>query len=236
MDVGHLDEFRRRGHACFAQLGWDEREAEPGEDAFLVGRVGQRLVRGDPLRRAGRSDELGAEARRLGDDQLDRHALDRHAQCTSVTAFDDRDDLRQRLELLQHGGVAWDDDGQPLRGVAPAARVARGDSAKRLGDRLDERPAAVQEQRPGRGGTQLPRQCGAQLALGLGPDPRHLLKASGVGRLAQLRERADPEHPPDLKHPLDRDAEEAPEPGQLRRDLALELLQLGDLARLDQLE
>ena len=80
------------------------------------------------------------------------------------------------------------------------------------------------------------RQRRPQLALGLGPDPRHLLQSSGLGRLAELRERADAEHASDLEHALDRDAEEAPEPGQLRRDLALELLQLGDLAGLDQLD
>jgi hypothetical protein len=75
----------------------------------------------------------------------------------------------------------------------------------------------------------------SQLALGLRPDPRHLLQPSAVSRLAQLRERADAEHPPDLEHALDRDAQEACEAGELRRDLALELPQLGDLAGLDQL-
>ena len=235
-DLGHLDELGRLGRAGLAQLGRDERQAERGEDALLVGRVGQRLVRGDPLGRAGRADELGAQARRLGDDQLDRHALDRHAERAPVAALDDRHDLRQGLEPLQHRPVARDDDGEPLRRVAPAARVARRDPAERLGDRLDERPAAVQQQRSRCCGLWLSRQRRAQLALGLGPDPRHLLQPSGLGRLAQLRERADAEHAADLEHALDRDAEEAPEPGELRRDLALELLQLGDLAGLDQLD
>ena len=129
-----------------------------------------------------------------------------------------------------------DDDREPLRRVAPAARVAGRDPAERLGDRLDERPAAVQQQRRRCCGLRFSRQRRAQLALGLGPDPRHLLQPSGLGRLAQLRERADAEHASDLEHALDRDAEEAPEPGELRRDLALELLQLGDLAGLDQLD
>ena len=68
-----------------------------------------------------------------------------------------------------------------------------------------------------------------------GPIARHLLQAPGLGRLPQLSERAHAEHPADLQHPLDRDAEEAPEPGELGRHLALELLQLCDLARLDEL-
>ena len=139
-DLRHLDELRDLGRAGLAQLGRDERQAERGEDALLVGRVGQRLVRGDPLRRAGRADELGAEARRLGDDQLDRHALDRHAERATIAALDDGHDLRQRLEPLEHGPVARDDDGEQLGGVAPASRVARRDPAERLGDRL--RPAA----------------------------------------------------------------------------------------------
>ena len=235
-DLRHLDELGHLGRAGLAQLGRDERQAERGEDALLVGRVGQRLVGGDPLRRAGRADELGAQARRLGDDQLDRHALDRHAQRAPVAALDDRHDLRQGFEPLQHRPVARDDDREPLRRVAPAARVASRDPAERLGDRLDEWPAAVQQQRCRCCGLWLLRQRRPQLALGLGPDPRHLLQSSGLGRLAQLRERADAEHASDLEHALDRDAEEAPEPGELRRDLALELLQLGDLAGLDQLD
>ena len=38
-----------------------ERDPERAVDAFLVGRVRQRLERGDVLRRAGRADKLGAE-------------------------------------------------------------------------------------------------------------------------------------------------------------------------------
>ena len=84
-------------------------------------------------------------------------------------------------------------------------------------------------------GARLALERGLQLALGLRPDPGHLSQPALARRLAQLLEVADSEHAPDLEHPLDRDAEEAAEPGQLRRDLPLELPQLGDLAGLDEL-
>ena len=235
-DVGHLDQLRRLRNAGLAQLGRDEWQAERREDAFLVGRVRQRLVRGHPLGRAGRADELRSQAVGLGDDQLDRDALDRHAQHPPVAALDHGDNLRQRLEPLQHRRVARNDDGESLRRVAPAAWVARGNAAERLGDRLDERAAAVQQQRTRGRRLWLSRQRRTQLALRLRPDPRHLLQPSRVSCLAQLRKRAHAEHASDLEHPLDRDAEEPSEPGQLRRDLALELLQLGDLTGLDQVE
>ena len=131
--------------------------------------------------------------------------------------------------------VAGNHDGEPFRGIAPAARVAGRNPAERLGDRLDQRPAAVEQERLRGGRLHLARQSGAQLALRLRPDARHLLQAPGLGRLPQLSERAHAEHSADLQHPLDRDAEEAPEPGELGRHLALELLQLCDLARLDEL-
>ena len=54
-----------------AELHRAERDPECAVDAFLVGRVRQRLERGDVLRRAGRADELGPDALRRGDDELD---------------------------------------------------------------------------------------------------------------------------------------------------------------------
>ena len=93
----------------------------------------------------------------------------------------------------------------------------------------------MQQQRASSRGLRLPRQRRKQLPLRLRPDPGHLAEPSLAGGVAQLLEGAHAEHPADLEHPLDRDAEEAAEPGQLRRDLALELPQFRDLAGLDEL-
>ena len=72
-----LDERRRlAAERRLAKLGRAERDPERAVDALLVGRVRQRLERGDVLGRAGRADELGAEPCRLGDHELDRDALD----------------------------------------------------------------------------------------------------------------------------------------------------------------
>ena len=237
-DIGELEQLRRlAAEAGFAQLGRHERDPERAKDALLVGRVWQRLQRGRPFGRARRPDELGAEALRRGDDELDRHAFYRDAECPALVPFDDRDDLRECLEAVEHVVRMRRpaDDGESLRGIDPAARVAGRHAAQRVRDRLHERSAAVEGQRPRCCRLGLARKCGPELALGLRPDAGHLLEPARGRRLPQLVECADAEHAADLEHPPDGDAEEAPEPGELRRDLALELLQLRDLAGFDQL-
>ena len=86
-----------------------------------------------------------------------------------------------------------------------------------------------------RSGARLAFESRDQLALRLRPDPWHLAQPALLRRLAQLLEGSHAEHPADLEHPLDRHAEEARKPGQLRGDLLLELPQLLDLAGLDEL-
>ena len=68
-----------------------------------------------------------------------------------------------------------------------------------------------------------------------GPIPAHAVEPSGRCRLAQLRERADPERVAELAHPLRREPEQARHADELRQRLRLELLQLRQLARLDEL-
>jgi hypothetical protein len=121
-----------------------------------------------------------------------------------------------------------------LRRVPPTAWIARGLASQLLGDRLHERSAPVELERPDGRGARLALERGLELALGLRPDPGHLSQPALARRLSQLLEVADSEHAPDLEHPLDRDSQEAAEPGELRRDF-LELPQLGDLAGLDEL-
>jgi hypothetical protein len=62
---------------------------------MLVGLFGERLEGGDVLRGAGGSQQRRAETARLGDDELERDALDRHAQCAPFVLVDQRDHLRE---------------------------------------------------------------------------------------------------------------------------------------------
>ena len=72
-------------------------------------------------------------------------------------------------------------------------------------------------------------------ALGRRADAPDGLQPPGGGCLAKLVWSADSELRRDLEHPLRRDAEIAPEAVELGPDLALELVQLGDRPRLDEL-
>ncbi len=71
-DVGRIDERRRGLEPGVAQLRRDEGEPERREQGLLVGRVRQRFERRDVRGRTGRPQQGGPEARRVGDDQLDR--------------------------------------------------------------------------------------------------------------------------------------------------------------------
>ena len=173
----------------------------------------------------------------LGDDELDRDALDRHAERPPVAALD----ARRRSAAAPRtapapASVARNDDGEPLRRVAPAARVARGDrrrAPRRSTRRARGCGAAATDAGPP---AAAPRASAARSLRSVsGPMPGTSCSRPAVGRLAELRERAHAERAADLEHPLARDAEEPPEPDELRRDLALELVQLGDLAGLDEL-
>ena len=97
--VGHLDEARRLARErLLAQLRRAPRHAERAVGALLVRRGGQRLERLDVRRGARRPQQRRPRLFRRGDDELDRHALDRHPERPPLFALDDRDDLRQRLE------------------------------------------------------------------------------------------------------------------------------------------
>ncbi len=103
-DLLELDELRRlAGERLLAQLRRDERKAERGEDAPLVTGVRQRTQCLDVCRRAGRPDELRAETRRLGDDELDRDPFHGHAERAPLVPVDDGDDLRQGAECVERG-------------------------------------------------------------------------------------------------------------------------------------
>ena len=202
-DVGLREQGRRRlaAERIFAQLRRAPGEAERGVDGRLVGRVRQRLERRHVRRRARRPHEGGAEPRRLGGDELDRDALDRHADRAPLGLLHDRDDLRQRGEARQHGrGIRRRaDHGKVLAGVAPAPHVAGRLAAEGGRHASDQLPGVVEEQAPLRPRLALAGERVEQLRLALGPDPRHGPQPPGGCRLAQLAGRLHAERPRDLQ-------------------------------------
>ena len=170
----------------------------------LVGRVGERLERRDVGRRAGRADQRGPEPLGLGGDELDRHPLDRDPDRAPVAALEQRDDLRQRGEAIEHrlGLGRGADDRQPLARVAPAADVARGLAAERDRDRADQLAGAVEQKSLPGSRLLLARERLEQQRLGLGADPGHVAQPPRRGGLAELVGGAHAERPRELDRAL----------------------------------
>ncbi len=235
--VGELDERRRlAAERRLAQLGRAPGDAERRVDAGLVRRVRQRLERVDVVARARRSQELRAEGVRPGDDELHRDALDRDSDGAAGRALDDRDDRRETFERLEGLGRARrrDHDGEVEAGVGPPARIAGDRTSQPAGDLLHERTRPI-EQEP----AACPRSPAPEpledAGFRLRADARYRLEPTGERRRPELVGRPHVERAPDLEHSLRADAEQPPEADQLRLHLALELVELRDRARLDQL-
>jgi len=82
----------------------------------------------------------------------------------------------------------------------------------------------------------LARERLQDLRLGLGPDARHAAQLPGQRRGAELLRRPDIQRTRDVDRPPRAQPQVPAEPDQRRRQVALELRQLGDVAGLDQLE
>ena len=205
--------------------------------AVLVRRVGQRAQGVDPGGRARVLDEGGAEPVGRGDDELDRHALDRETHDPALVCGQQRHDLRQLGEPGQDGQrvVRGAHDDELLAGVPPAPRVAGHDPFECVRDRPDELARAI-EQEP----LAWPRLLRAgerfqQPRLRRRSDPGHGLQTPAVCRLAEFARRAHVERAGELQRPLRAQAEVAAEPHEVRRELAFELGELGERARVDEL-
>ena len=190
-------------------------------------------MRGDPLRRPDRADELALPALRCRPDDLDRIAVRRHADDAPLVALEDCDELRQFLRFGE--ALLRDDDREVGRQFAAAARVARRLAAERRRQLADEGERSVQ-------GHPAPRPCAAELreprvdpCRRLRPDSWDAVEPSLRRNVAQLRQRPDPERMPELTHPLCGHAEQRSHADQLWQRLRLELVQLGDAAGLDEL-
>ena len=206
---------------------------------LLVGRVGQRLERRDVLGRARGPQQRGAEPLRLGDDELDRHALDRHAQRPALLP------ARSTATICGSAAKRVERCGRVGGGARPprAARTSRASGARR---RRPSPPSASAmpptssqarlSSRPCRGrGSPSRASASSSRASVFGPTPGTVrrrpaaaasrsssaVRTSSARAISTDRLRAQPEV-----------AAEADEVG---RQLALELGQLGDLAGLDQL-
>jgi hypothetical protein len=230
-DVGDLDQRRRHvAVGRLAQLRRQERDPQHAVHGFLVRRVRERLERRHVRVGAGGAQQRRPEALRLGRDELDRHALDRHAD----RRLDERDDLRQRREPVDRTRVRAD-DGQPLARVAPAPRVARHLAVQGGRDPAGELPGAVQREPALRRGSGVARQGVDQLRLDLRPDAGHVPQPTLRGGLPQLLGRPHAERARDVYRPAGADPEVAPEADETRRQVPFEFGQLGDAAGLEQL-
>ena len=233
-----LDERRRlAAERRLAQLGRAPRHAERGVDRRLVRRVRERLERRDVRRPSRSRDERGPEPLRLGDDELDRHALDRDADRAAAPPARQRrrSAAARRSASSTAPGPPRRNHREPLARVAPARGVAGQLAAERGRDAADELARAVEQQPAARPRLLLAGERLEQPRLGLRPDAGHGAQPPGRGRLAQLLGGADAERPGDLHRAPRGQPEVAAEPDEVRRELALELRQLRDLARLDEL-
>ena len=102
-------------------------------------------------------------------------------------------------------------------------------------DRADEFAGAVDQQPLPRPRLLRAGERFEQARLRARPDAARGLQAAGERRVAELARRPHVERTGDLQRPLRGQSEVAAEPDEVRRELALELGQLGDRARLDEL-
>ena len=219
-----------------AQLGRAPRHAERRVDGCLVRCRRERAEGIDVGPAAGRAQELRPEAIGLGDDQLERDAVDGDAERAPRFPLHHGHDRGKALEPLQDrvGLVRCDDDREVERDVRPAARVSGHLAAEHRRHLLGHGAGPVErEALPGR--RRIPAQALQYLTLGVRADAGHLLQAPLARRGVELLDRPHAEYAPDLEHPLRGDADEPPEADELRPEVPLELVQLCDRPGLHEL-
>ena len=240
-DVGELDEraAARRGTAPRAAPAGTTARRAPRRRDSSSGASGSGAERLDVRRRSGRAHELRAEARRLGGEELDRNALDGDADRAPLRALDDGDDLRQPRERVEHG--------PGLARPATTTASSRGASTHRRGSPASSPPsaAAIAAEQLARLGQQRARAAAAprapcasrssSLRSVAGPIPRTSRSPPASAAARNSSDGRHVERAGDLEHPLRPEPDQAAEADQLRPQLALELVELGDPAGLDEL-
>ncbi len=236
-DVTALEQRGRfAAEGLLSELRWAPRHSQGGVHRFLLGRRRQLAQRLDVRPVAGSTEQLRAEPRRLGDDELDRDTFDGHPEGASRGTFEQGDDRRQRGERLEHRFriVGRANDGEVERRVRPPPRVSGNFAAERVGDLLQQRARTI-EQHPLSLLPAFALQPLEQAPLCLLTDTGNRGQPPSVRRLAKFVRGRDAERAPDLHHPLRTHSQEAAEPDQLGLNLALELVELGDATCLDEL-
>ena len=235
--VARQQRRRLAAERLLAQLRWTPGNPELRVQGLLVRRRRQLAQARDVCLRSGPDHELGAEARRLCDHELDGHAFDRHADRAPFAALEHRHDRRERLERVEHrpGPSRRGHHREVERDVGPAARIAR-NLALDSGSDLFEHFARPIQRHPFRR-LRLPfaLECGEQALFRLRSDPRDRRQPPFPRRHPELLGAGDAERLSDLDHPLRPDAEEATKPDELGLHLAFELVELGDATGLDEL-
>ena len=194
--------------------------------------VGQRQAP-HVLAQASRLEQRRSECLRPAGVDPDRDALDGQ-RYVRLSALEHRDDAQERRELVEDNrgssvartratsyGNSHDQRGSP---ATSAPRAAASDAARaRLRSSVKPRRA--------RGGRSSPSRILASVA---GPI-RHRANATLVERGPELGDRRDVELSAQGQHAVRAEPDDAPERDELGRELRLELAELGDLPRLDEL-
>ena len=233
-----LDELRRlAAERLLAQLRRAPRQAERPIDGGLVGRVGQRLERRDVGGRAGRAHERGAEAA--------------GAATTSSTGTPSTVTPTARRSPCSITATIWgsaakrssSEDGsaaaQTTASRSHASRQRRTSPAASPSSAAAMPPTSSQARsssspRCGRGSASRASASSSRASV-FGPMPRTVRRRPAAAASRSSSGGADAERPRDLDRAFRAEPEIAPEADERRGELALELGQLLDLARLDEL-
>ena len=197
-------------------------------------RFGQVSQRGDVLRRPGRAQQLGAEALPRGGDDLDGIALGRDTDDPLLVPLQHGDDLRQRVDCSQRP-LARDDDDEARGEIAAATRIAGRLAAERRCDLAHERTRSVQQHPAPWARRRELGEPGFDARRRLRPDPGHRRERACGRGFPQLRHRPNPERVAELPHSIRREPEQPRDADELRQGLVLQLAQLCEVARLDEL-
>ena len=239
-DVRELDERRRlAAERRLAQLRRAPRQPERRVDALLVGRVRKRpsasTYARDPVART------SSVPKRAGsrDDELDGHAFDRDADARAAPRARAPRRSAAAPRTCRATGVGSPrehDDRELERGVAQRRGSPATSPPSAAAIALEQRRAPGSASARAAAAARASRSSAASSRCSVcGPDARHGPQPARRAAVAELVRGRDAERAADLDHPLRRDPEEAAEPDELGLHLALELVELRDLAGLDEL-
>ena len=221
-------------NGCLAQLRRAPRDAERAVDGLLVGRVraaarAPRRTRREPVARSSAVPKRSGAATTssTGTPSTVTPTARRSSRSITATIWGSAAKRAEQGARIRRRA----DHRELLARVAPAPHVARRLAAERRRDAADQLPGAVEQQPAPRPRLGLAGERLEQPRLGLRPDPGHAAQPARGRRLAQLVGGAHAERPRQLHRAPRAEPQVAAEADEVGRELALELRQLGDLAR-----